>query len=320
MSDVLCLGIIVADMVAKPVTSLPQKGELALVESIQLHNGGCAANTATALVKLGFTASVCGMVGNDGLGQVLIHNLINMGVDTRYIAKTDRADTSASMVLVDALGERSFIHCTGGNGAFQLEDFPEQSLENTKILHIAGSLLMPAFDGEPCAEVLRLAKAKGLVTAIDTAWDDSGRWMKALAPCLPYVDLFIPSLAEAKALTGLENPQEMARVFLNYGVKNVVIKLGSEGCYILSGDTEYRIAAMAVDAVDATGAGDCFVAGFLAGVLRGFPLERCGQLANAVGAMSVTSVGAATGVKSLAETIAFLSSNLNRQEGQWWQQ
>ncbi|SHE58787.1 carbohydrate kinase family protein [Desulforamulus putei] len=320
MPDVLCLGILVADLVAKPVTALPPKGGLKLVESIQLHNGGCAANTATALAKLGFTAAVSGMVGNDGLGQVLIDNLIKAGIDTRYIMKTNQAGTSVSMVLVDSSGERSFIHYTGANALLRAEDFNQESLVNTRILHIAGSLLMPGFDGEPCAEVLKIAKSQGLMTTMDTAWDDTGRWMKAIAPCLPHLDIFIPSLAEAKMLTGLENSAEIAQVFLGYGVKVVVIKLGSDGCYIQTQDSSYHIPGFKVRAVDATGAGDCFVAGLLAGVLQGLPIDWCGRLANAVGAMSVTSVGAATGVVSLANTFAFMNSSIERQEGHKWQQ
>lgn len=308
MPDVLCLGIIVADMVAKPVTKMPQKGELTLVDSIQLHNGGCAANTAIALAKLGIEPRVCGMVGNDGLGQVLIDILNKAGVDTRYIVKSDQANTSASLVLVDSSGERSFIHSTGANGVFSAEDFKEDALLETKVLHIAGSLLMPAFDGEPCADILRLAKTKGVLTTMDTAWDDSGRWMKAIAPCLPHLDWFIPSLAEAKALTGLQDLKEIAEVFLGYGVQVVAIKLGSQGCYIRSRDMEHLIPAYKVNPVDATGAGDSFVAGMLAGILKGLPIEECGRLANAVGAMSVTSVGAATGVKSLSETLTFMNS------------
>jgi sugar/nucleoside kinase (ribokinase family) len=118
MQDVLCLGILVADLVAKPVKSLPARGSLTLVDNIQLHSGGCAASTATALAKLGFSAGVSGMVGNDGLAEVIINNLNKFGIDTRYILKTDQADTSASMVLVDLSGERSFIHCTVNKTSF----------------------------------------------------------------------------------------------------------------------------------------------------------------------------------------------------------
>jgi len=315
MPDVLCLGILVADLVAKPVNAFPAKGGLTLVNSIQLHNGGCAANTATALAKLGFSAGVSGMVGNDGLAEVLINNLSKFGINTQYIMKTDRADTSVSMVLVDSSGERSFIHCTGANGVFTAKDFNAEALENIKILHIAGTLLMPGFDGEPCLEVLKLAKQRNIITTMDTAWDDSGRWMKSIAPCLPYVDYFMPSLPEAKMLTGTDNLEEMAKIFLEHGAETVVVKLGSEGCYIRKGEAQYLIPAYRVHSIDATGAGDCFVAGFLAGILQELPIERCGRLANAVGAMSVTSVGAATGVKSLSDTVEFMNSNMEKQEG-----
>ncbi|MBO8138162.1 MAG: carbohydrate kinase family protein [Desulfotomaculum sp.] len=319
MSEVLCLGIIVADLVAKPINSYPRQGELVLADDIQLHLGGCAASSAVALSKLGYKTRVCGMVGQDGLGSILIDNLKKYGVDTSFISRTSKAGTSTSMVLVDPSGERSFIHSIGANGIFSAEHFEKESLDGIKIMHVAGSLLMPAFDGEPCAEILSLARSQGITTTLDTAWDDSGRWMKAIAPCLPYLDVFIPSLAEAKMLAGRDEPGEIAQVFLDKGVKVVVIKLGGDGCYIRSRGTEYTIPAYKVNALDATGAGDCFVAGFLAGMLQGLSMPECGRLANAVGAMSVTAVGAVTGVKSLEETLEFIKKH-HGQEGHNWQQ
>ncbi|HLV80349.1 MAG TPA: PfkB family carbohydrate kinase, partial [Chthonomonadaceae bacterium] len=85
------------------------------------------------------------------------------------------------------------------------------------------------------------------------------------------------------------------------------LKLGERGCYIRAAEgTEITLPALPVQAVDALGAGDAFVAGFLAGVARGWDLERCARFANAVGACCVTALGATTGIKSFAETLAFL--------------
>jgi sugar/nucleoside kinase (ribokinase family) len=133
--------------------------------------------------------------------------------------------------------------------------------------------------------------------------------MDLLAPCLPHLDYFVPSLAEARALTGLDEPEEVARALLDHGVGTVGLKMGADGCLVMTcaGDS-LRMPAFEVQAVDATGAGDAFAAGFIAGVWKEWSLEKTARLANAVGALCVTGVGATGGVRSLPETLTFMES------------
>jgi sugar/nucleoside kinase (ribokinase family) len=133
--------------------------------------------------------------------------------------------------------------------------------------------------------------------------------MRLLGPCLPFVDYFVPSLAEAQALTGLDDPRAVGAALLDCGVKTVALKMAAEGCLVMtSGGDAIHMPAYKVDVVDATGAGDAFAAGFIAGVWQGWTLEQTARLANAVGALCVTGVGATGGVRSLSETLAFMES------------
>jgi sugar/nucleoside kinase (ribokinase family) len=134
--------------------------------------------------------------------------------------------------------------------------------------------------------------------------------MQLLEPCLPEIDYFIPSLPEAQAITGLEEPHQVARALLDRGVGTVGLKMGAEGCLVLTGEgEELRLPAFEVEVIDATGAGDAFAAGFIAGVWQGWPLEKTARFANAVGALCVTGMGANGGVRSLPETLDFMESN-----------
>jgi sugar/nucleoside kinase (ribokinase family) len=174
-------------------------------------------------------------------------------------------------------------------------------------------LVMPGIDGKPMAELLRHARRAGVITFLDTVWDDTGRWMDILAPCLPYVDYFVPSLLEARVLTGLNDPSEVARALLSRGPGTVGLKMGMDGCLVISGEGQIiRLPAFQVDAVDATGAGDAFAAGFIAGVWEEWSLEQTARFANAVGALSVTGLGAAGGILSLPETLKFMESAIQR--------
>ena len=165
---------------------------------------------------------------------------------------------------------------------------------------------MPAFDGQPTANVLKRAQEMGITTSLDTAWDSRGRWMELLAPCLPYMDYAVPSIEEARMVTGLHEPADVAKALMDRGVKVVGLKMGEDGCYIRSADDEVRMPKYDVEAVDACGAGDAFAAGFLTGIVKGWDLEMTGRFANAVGACCVTAIGATTGIRSLEDTLAFM--------------
>jgi sugar/nucleoside kinase (ribokinase family) len=304
---IICLGIMVADVVGRPLKAVPDPGRLVLVEEMSLHAGGCAINAGTALARLGLPVEVIGKIGDDPFGDFLLSALTERGIGTRGVKRHPEVSTAATMVMVEPDGERRFVHYIGANARLRLEDVDLGMFEEASILHVAGALVMPGIDGEPTAELLRQAHATGVTTFLDTVWDDTGRWMQLLASCLPHTDYFVPSLPEAQALTGLDDPVDAGRALLDRGVGTVGLKMSTNGCLVMTSDGEtIRFPAFAVETVDATGAGDAFAAGFIAGVWQGWSLERTARLANAVGALSVTGVGAAGGVCSMAETLEFM--------------
>src|SRR5215831_12065915 len=119
MPDVACLGILVADLLGRPIDELPERGRLGLVDQMTLHIGGCAANTSIDLEKLGVKTAVLGKVGSDGLGDYVVQTLERAGLDTRGVVKDPEVGTSATMVLVDSQGERTFLHHQGANGHYR---------------------------------------------------------------------------------------------------------------------------------------------------------------------------------------------------------
>ena len=307
--DVVCLGILVADAIARPVDELPERGTVALVEEVSLRAGGCAVNTASALVKLGVRAAVVGKVGADPLGDFLLGILDARGVDRRGVRRDPAVATSATVALVGSDGERTFLHLPGANSALRAEELDPGVVFGGRVLHVAGTLLMTAFDGQPTAGVLAEGRARGLLTSLDTVFDATGRWERVL-PCLPHADLFAPSLAEAQAISGEREPARVAAWLRGRGVGEVALKMGAEGCYASGEGFEGHVEALAVEAVDGTGAGDAFVAGLLYGKLAGWPFERSVRLANAAGALATTAVGATEGVRALEESLAFAGLDL----------
>lgn len=305
MSQVCCLGILVADVVGKPIESFPPKGTLAAVERMELHVGGCAANTGLALAKLGVETAILGKIGEDGFGQFLSATLERHGVSTRGLIRDAVEATAATMVAVDGAGERTFLHYPGANAVYTAADVFWPEVEAAPIFHIAGPFLMPRYMGTDNAAVLKRAKALGKTTTLDTVWDATGRWMGVLAPCLPFLDFLLPSWEEARLLTGRETPEDIAQVFLDGGVGAVGLKLGASGAYLrtASGDA-LHVSPFPVESVDALGAGDCWAGGFLCGLTRGWDLEKTARFANAAGACAVQALGATTGIRSFEATYA----------------
>lgn len=312
MFDVACVGILVADAITKTVDKIPEKGKLGLVESLRLYSGGCAMNAAIDLAKLGSQVALVGMIGSDGFGGFLQSELVKFGVNIQGLIVNQNTDTSASAVLIDSSGERTFLHCIGANGVFSEKDISYDIIENSKIVFVAGTMLMPSFDGEDCAVLLKKAKQMGKITILDTAWDDKGRWMSVLEPCMQYLDYFLPSIEEAEQLSGETKPEKIGKVFFEKGVKSVVIKLGKDGCYMQatkSSEGIYIPTYTHIKPVDTTGAGDSFCAGFLYGLSHGMNMHECCKLANAVGTHCVMATGASTGIKSYSEIEKFMEEN-----------
>jgi sugar/nucleoside kinase (ribokinase family) len=304
--DVASLGIVVADVLARPVDTMPELGKLVLVENMALHIGGLAAATSRVLAKLGARVALIGSVGTDGFGDFVLETLRESSVNTEGVKRTGEANTSVTLVLVSTDGERSFFHYTGASDAVREEDVDFHILERARIVHFGGPFLMKQLDGEPIARILARAHSMGKLTSMDTAWDGKGRWLRLIEPSLEHLDIIHASLEEARAITGKDEPEEIARFLQSYGIRTVVIKMGGAGCYIKGDDEVHRIGGLSVDVVDTTGAGDAFVGGFLYGVSRGWSIGECGRFANAVGALTVTKIGGSEAVESYDATVAFM--------------
>ncbi len=307
MTEVVSAGIIVVDILAQPIDHYPEKGKLVLFDRMELHVGGCAANTGIGLSKLGRSVAVVGRVGEDAFGDHCIAEVQASGADTSHVVRTSELPTSATFVAIGSDGERAFFHTIGANAALSVEDVDLELVREARVLLVAGTFVMPRLDGEPTARLFRAAKEAGLMTVLDCVYNDQlAHPMSVLAPCLPHVDYFVPNLTEAELITGRKGPRACAQALLAADCRAVVIKMGQAGVYCLTSEgQEHRVSAYQAPVVDATGAGDAWVAGFLVGLLEGWTLEEVLLFGNAVGAQAVGAVGCTTGIPSFAAVRRF---------------
>jgi sugar/nucleoside kinase (ribokinase family) len=306
--EVVCLGILVADVFAQPVSALPQPGELKTTDGFLHSAGGCAANVAVNLRRLGRSVSVVGKVGQDSLGQFVVDELGRQGIGTGWIRRSATQPTSATVILNVRGEDRRYLHCIGANRDFCAADVSPGVLQGATVLYVGGYMAMPGFSGADLQYVFRAAKQAGLTTVLDVVIPagTSGAAEHVL-PALPYTDYFLPNNDEARLLTGLSTAMEQARELAHCSpLTTVVVTLGAGGSLAVKGDHIVQTAAFPMDSIDESGAGDAFAAGLIVGILESWPLEFTLQFAAGVGASCTRAVGCSAGVFGFPEAIDYL--------------
>jgi sugar/nucleoside kinase (ribokinase family) len=306
--EVVVAGNLVEDVVARPVGEIAW-GATAWVESIEHHLGGNGANTSFTLATLGVPVRLRGAVGKDEAGGRVLAMLASAGVNLDSIDRRD-APTASTVVLVAEGGSRSFLHAPGVSREVFFE--PGDFSGKPGHFHLANIFSLPHMR-RTGPETLARAVRAGWSTSLDTGHDTKNEWMTVLGPCLEHIGILFANEAEARRISGQVELRAAARVFLDRGVKTVVIKRGGDGCAVFDGPREVWASGFAVQAVDTTGAGDCFTGGFLAGLYKGGTMVDAARLGNACGALSASRMGSVSGLSqglnAYHETIRWIEQN-----------
>ena len=306
----MCVGVLVADLFVPPLTHLPAAGELVTTDDFLVAPGGCAANTAIALGRLGVAATVCGRVGDDIFGEMVVRDLRGRGIDTRAVAVTQATSTSKTVIVPVRGEDRRYIHTFGANAALTVADIPPGLLEHADVIYVGGYLVLPGLRGEELVPRLRAARAEGARIVLDVAVpDDHPSSLETVRALLPLADYFVPNEDEAFALTGERVPRVQADVFRANGARTVVIKRGAHGVHVRSDDDVFDLPAPAVEVVEPSGAGDAFAAGLIVGIREGWELERSLGFACVVGGSACTALGSWAGVFSRAEADEYVAAH-----------
>lgn len=309
--DCIVCGTCTVDVLTRPVplAEPPGAGRLFHVGPIEAVTGGLVCNAGVAMSRLGLRVAAAGVVGDDAWAAVVRAGLAADGIDATGMEARPGVATSTTVVLVDPSGERSFAHHVGACAAFDA-GFVERQVDllarcRWALLGYFG--LLPALETS-LPRALRAIRRAGCRTALDTAGD--GGTLADLAPALPLLDLFVPSLAEACRQTELSDPRSIVDCYRSHGAAGIVgVKLGSRGALLQGADgawSEIPCIAAPGRVADTTGAGDAFLAGLVAGLVMGMELREAGLLGAATAACCVTGVGATAGLRSLPETLALL--------------
>ena len=313
MAEVVSLGIHILDVLGRPVTRIPPRQDVDLLEEIRLTVAGTAAGTSVDLAKLGASVLAMGAIGEDAAGNFIVDTMQRYGIDTNGLRRKQNVQTSATMLPIRPNGERPALHVLGANAELTPDDIDFDAIGAARHLHFGGTFLMPKLDGEPTSRILAFARSRGVPITLDLIAIDRPDLLDVIAPALPYVDFFMPGLDEARMICGLQDRREVIDFFLDRGVKTTVFKMGAEGSSIAwrgaSGEIEeIRVPAFATTVVDSTGCGDAYCAGFIVGLLRGWDLVACARLGTAAAGLVITGLGSDAGIVDLDRTLAYMNS------------
>ncbi|MEO1564242.1 MAG: sugar kinase [Pseudomonadota bacterium] len=305
--DYTSVGFFTFDCLGRPVNSIPPGGDTFFIDEMALAVSGAAGSAAIVAAKHGLSVQAVGGVGNDDMGDWVIHRLEKYGVDTKNMERVEDFATSSSIVTTRPNGARPALHRKGATGGFYVTDDQIDTVLDTKILHIGGVGLMDAMDKGRTAELMQEAKNRGCITTLDV-FAATQEDFRLVEPLLPYTDYFMPSEEEAMALSGLTNFERVCDLLLKKGAKAVVLTLGAEGAmYRDQAGLSFEIPAYDIDVVCTCGCGDCFNAGFATGLHLDMTPQNCVRMAQASSAQNAMGLGSQAVVSSLEATQRFMA-------------
>ena len=301
MKRIHCLGVLVVDALSGPLGSypVPRRQPQVLTESLRFMPGGGAANTGAALARMGRRAAVFSKVGAATNGAFLVKELERVGVDASGICVSDKDTTPFTYVGIHPDGERTFIHTPGANLTFTLDDLNREALLSADFLLYQDCWVLPGIDGKPGAGLLAAARRRGVVTLLDECWG-LGPKREVFERMVPHCDYVMPSLDDMRAILPGLSADQIAEHLLGLGARTVVLKMGARGCLVARGAERIRVPALRAKVADTTGAGDCWNAGFIAGLAHGEDVPVAARLGAACAAFCIEAVGGATGVPDYA--------------------
>jgi sugar/nucleoside kinase (ribokinase family) len=299
--DVVALGCIAVDQAVQGAGAKIRHGHTIQAKSLTPVLGGNPTNMASGLGRLGYRVAVVGRIGRDMFGQFLLSRLDYCGVDTRFLKQERLIATGTTLALIAESGERCLVYAPGANDAVDEKDGARALRIPTKILFAGGVELLPGLRNRPIGKLFASAQAQGKITVLDTTFDPSREWLPTISSALSHTDILLTSFGEAQHYASSRQPHKIFSFFREHGAGEVILKMGSKGCVFSSPEGLHLIPPPKVNAIDTTGAGDNFAAGFLAARLKGFPLVDQVRVGVTAGALSTTTLGGEAPYRSFAK-------------------
>jgi 2-dehydro-3-deoxygluconokinase len=274
--------------------------------------GGDTSNALIAAVRQGARGAYISKIGDDEFGRMCVELWRGEGIDTDGVRTDPAAHTGIYFVKHGANGH-AFTYLRAGSAASRMQpaDVPAPLIERARYLHVSGiSQAISPSATDTVFHAIRIARAAGVAVAYDpnlrlTLWP-LDRARAVILATIPLTDYFLPSFDDVHLVSGLDDPPAILDWCHQRGARTVVLKLGKNGSWVAEDDRRTKITAYPVDAVDATGAGDCFDGAFLARLVAGDDASAAARWASAAAALTTTGYGAVAPLPTRAQVAHFL--------------
>jgi ribokinase len=298
--QVVVVGSTNFDMVVKS-ERLPKEGESLLVSGLKFFPGGKGANQAVAVARMGARTSLVGAVGADIIGDFLLQGLVAEGIDTAWVRRDPGRATGSAFIMLFPNGN----NCIAVDPAANFNLTPADIERAKDVIERADALsTVLEIPLEAVEAALRLARKAGKLTVLD-----AGPPRYCPLEILTLADIVSPNETELAELTGEEvrgrvSAREAAEKLLSWGVKTVVLKLGSDGSMLVTAKKSKHFPACKVDAIDPTAAGDAFTGALTVELASGNDIEHAIRFANYAGALAASRLGAQPSLPTRSEVEA----------------
>jgi 2-dehydro-3-deoxygluconokinase len=287
--------------------SAEEEGSLSEVRRFVAGWGGDTSNFSIAACRAGARVGYLTRLGDDAFGESFLNLWQQEGIDVSHIEKDPEAFTAAYFISRKGKAHH-FTYFRKYSAASRMTPgfLPMDFIASTRLLHVSG--ISQAISDSACdtiAAAITLARTAGRIVSYDPNFRPKlwtlDRAREVIHETCRQADLIFPSLDEARLLTGLAEPDEIARFYLGLGPKVVVVKLGAEGALLATSDSLCTFPSNHVDAIDMSGAGDTFDGAFVARYLAGQPLDACMRFANAAAAITTSGLGCVTPIPRIED-------------------
>jgi len=303
MLDVVTVGELNPDLILDGLDGAPVLGREILASGCTFTLGSSTALCAANLAALGLRVGIVGKVGQDLFGDFVLQALRDRRIDASRVIRDPTVRTGLTVSLASP-HDRAMVTVAGAMREFRAEEVDLEYVAEARHLHISSLFLQEGLQAG-CAGLFRAAKRRGLTTSLDPGWDPGEEWDAGIDGIYPWLDILFVNEVEVSALARKEGWREAA-LALGTRVELVVVKRGRGGAAAFQAGTGRDHPAFAIRAVDPTGAGDAFDAGFLFGHLAGWSLEECLAWGNACGALTASRPGGSGAFRCRNEVQAFI--------------
>ena len=292
--DVITFGDMCVDLIVTGDDVVPEFGQVEkLVGEYELEMGGSCNIFACQAAKLGLSVGILGRVGDDDFGRLILRRLDESGVDVQHVIVDPTIKTGMGIALCKR-NDRAILTYMGSLNAVYPKDVRDHFLNAAQHLH-HGSYYLHTNLRPEIHRIFERALSFGLTTSLDTNWDPDENWDDGIDKVLRLTRVFLPNDSEARFISRTEDINWAIQKFESMGIQITIVKKGEQGAMLSSGEADYNCSLPPVTGGDSIGAGDSFDAGFLAGWLRGFPLEECLLIACHCGREVAAQVGGIRG-------------------------